>query len=637
MVDEYPSTNESDIDAFLEYARDKVAENDLSYDTASFLDFESLLQNCAANHFLDTPDDVDSMASEASFSGYVNEESGAKYKSTVLMKRDIISDNAYHRMKGIIARKKKIASEKSQPSDASMKENNNDTNSIEYHFEKSRKDPKLWTNRNNARNDSIQSDSSDSILDDVVPRQTRPRKHRRRPNTKKKSRGGAVKPDHISQKPNENVSTLTSDSAGKDKALHSDVTDRSSSAASSEGLIDTNNGILPSLVKKGIKYYDVPKIERALERMSRKAHTLDRKQKVFDQLLATRPVQVDESQNNKQKGMALVHKLRAERKMALQAAFLRYSGKEGAEEPSRFVIPDIVKDENSNLCVSFPGDNEVLVPTITQHQLSDSPSSLSSFSSPDAKKRFRIFMGKTRRSLSHSYDKEGLLQKHVHDDFWMNSSYSSPDEGVVFQKSSPFGKIKFPRINESVHYEELSTSTLTNDDTWNDSSEYSIIMRSSDSNKNHDENQLHTSSHSVWSEMSFHSDLKPFAACFKTQPNSYQTIRPPPIQINESKTIHNDSFDEIVSRNTPIGSSFSNHFAEESPTGVMDFLFESEQEPQKKDIGDTLAFVDEGEENHVFTDKDDDSFVMKSPGKLLCASPTQLCEPVFLSPTRFVI
>eukprot|EP00533_Pseudo-nitzschia_delicatissima_P014169 CAMPEP_0197265962 /NCGR_PEP_ID=MMETSP1432-20130617/2720_1 /TAXON_ID=44447 /ORGANISM="Pseudo-nitzschia delicatissima, Strain UNC1205" /LENGTH=137 /DNA_ID=CAMNT_0042730777 /DNA_START=144 /DNA_END=553 /DNA_ORIENTATION=+ len=137
-------------------------------------------------------------------------------------------------------------------------------------------------------------------------------------------------------------------------------------------------------------------------------------------------------------------------------------------------------------------------------------------------------------------------------------------------------------------------------------------MRSSHFKKNHDENQLHTSSHSAWSDMSFHSDSKPFVARFETQPNSYQTIRPPPIQISESKTIHNDSFDEIVRRNTPTGTSFSNHVAEESPTGVMDFLFESEQKPQKKDVGDTLAFVDEDEENHVFTDKDDDSFVMKS-------------------------
>ena len=76
MVDEYLTADESDIGAFLEHVRDIIAENELSYDSLSFLDFESLLQNSVANHFLDynVGDDEDSMTSESSLSGYVNEE-----------------------------------------------------------------------------------------------------------------------------------------------------------------------------------------------------------------------------------------------------------------------------------------------------------------------------------------------------------------------------------------------------------------------------------------------------------------------------------------------------------------------------------------------------------------------------------
>lgn len=681
MADEHQSTDESDIDAFLEYARYKVAENDLSYDTTSFLDFEALLQDCIANHFLDPgvgDNDADSMASEASFSGYVNDgcDNGARYKSAVLMKKDIMSNNAYHRMKGIIARRKKneAGNDKSHPTDASIGKENTDNNSvysIEYQFEKSRKNPKIYHSKsipkskaaraNDTRNDSIQSDSSDSILDDLVPRQTRPRRPRRRPN-KKKAKGAFTTPHIISKESNPmnglNVSTLTSDSLSKGKALHSsseqarstkgnslfctdesDTTDLSSIAARPEMLIETRNAILPSLVKKGIKYYDVPKIEKVLERMMRQTDTIDQKQKVFDELFATRPMQVEGTHDNKQKGMALVHKLRAERKMALQTAFLRYSGKEGNQEPSKVSVPEIPKDENLNVSVPDNDENEIIV-YVNDAQ---SPSSLSSFSSFEEKKRFNIFTGKTRRTLTHSFqhdDKEGLLQNNVHDDeVWMNSSYSSPDEGVLVPKTSPFGKIKFPRIKEIVHYEELSTSSLTND-TWNDSGEYSAIVRSGES-------KLHSSDQSEWSEMSFHSDPNRFAGfCssltginftgIKTQPSSYQTARPAPIQC-ETKTIASDAFDELVQRDTTNSSStsFSNPIAEESPTGIMDFAFEPVQEHKKRDISDALAFVDDDEENHVFTDKDDSFVMMKSPVKLL--STSTLFEPVFLSPSRFEI
>jgi hypothetical protein len=75
--DDHPSssTDESDLDAFLEYARNVIEENNMSYDSASFEDFEDLLQECIANHFLDDSNtDDDSMTSESSFSGYANDE-----------------------------------------------------------------------------------------------------------------------------------------------------------------------------------------------------------------------------------------------------------------------------------------------------------------------------------------------------------------------------------------------------------------------------------------------------------------------------------------------------------------------------------------------------------------------------------
>ena len=58
----------------------------------------------------------------------------------------------------------------------------------------------------------------------------------------------------------------------------------------------------------------------------------------------------------------------------------------------------------------------------------------------------------------------------------------------------------------------------------------------------------------------------------------------------------------------------------------MDFVPKSQQ-PQKE-ARDDLAFVDDDEENHVFTDKED-GFVMKSPGK-------KYSSPVY-QPSRFKI
>ena len=662
MIDEYPSTDESDIDAFLEYAREKVAENDISYDTISFLDFEGLLQNCVADNFLDSNicGDEDSMTSEVSFSGYVNEgcDGGSRYnKSALLTKREIMSDSTYRRIKGNIARKKKVSldNKKIQPvaspdTDTLTIADKNDTplhsfeNQIDFHA-KSGKDSRMnfmttltkskFLEGDDLRNSSIQSDSSDSILDDILPRQTRQRKHRRRTNNKKKLRGESINSVCVFENPKE--STLRSDSTLKVKANLSEksgVSGRSCSSTASNFFIDTTNSVLPSLVKKGIKYCDIPKIERILARMLKKVDTMNQKQIVLDQLLDTRPLQIDNS-NITQRGMALVHKLRAERKMALQQAFLRFSRErqEDSKVPTKFALPNVVKNESSKVLKLSFSEQQVIVPRVTKQNLVHSPSSLSSFSSIEERNRFKNFVDKTKRTLSYSFhrhDKEGLLQKHVSDEFWMNSSYSSPDETSFVQKtSSPFGKMKFSRLKANSRYEELSTSSLSNDP-WNDSGDYSIHMRSCDSN--HPDENLMPSDDSEWSEMSFTSDPNRFAG-FCT---SYKSKRLPLIQCSEPK-IFDDSFDEIILRSKPnlSGNSCSNRVGDESPTCVMDFVFKSPQQKEGMETANALAFVDEGEGNQAFTDKEGDSFMMKSPGEMLCTSP--IYEPVFLSPSRFEI
>jgi len=109
---------ELDIDAFaLEYTRDVIEENNMSYDSASSLDFENLLLDCLSNHFGDKSHD-DSLTSESSFSGYVNEgeESDSVHYRIAVLNNANTSDNAYYRMRGVIARKR------TKPEDNSISE-----------------------------------------------------------------------------------------------------------------------------------------------------------------------------------------------------------------------------------------------------------------------------------------------------------------------------------------------------------------------------------------------------------------------------------------------------------------------------------------------------------------------------------
>lgn len=596
MVDDYQSTDESDIDAFLEYAREKVAENNISYDSASFREFEDRLQNCIANHFLEGGDD--SMASEVSSSGYINE--GVTVES--------LSSN---------------------------------DSKIQYNISAIPRSRLLQGA--DKRNDSIQSDSSDSILDDTFPPQRRPRKPRRRMRKKKQPRGESENPKSAYK--NKNVSTNLRRRSSSSRVSTSSTCSTSNKSNGSTSirstLIDTANLILPSLVKKGIIYFDIPKIERMLSRKSSKFCVMNRKHKVMEQLLQTQPIIQSVDHNVPLNGMALVRKLRAEREVALQAAFLKYSGEKqtALKEPSRTKIPIAENNESPKSLKSLRSEQEIIVQAA---HLVQSPSSLSSFSSIEEKNRFESYTDTTQRNMSHSIDRyvqDSLRQKQSnYGEFCMSSLYSNPrHEAGIFPKASlPFAKIKFSRLKVSNQYAELSTSSLSND-SWFDSGDSSTQIRSFDSNYQ-DENPLHTSNDSEWSEMSFTSDPQRFTLlCSSKKSPMYshrEAAKLPPIPCSGSKAF-DDSFDELVFRKQPdlSGNSFSNGAGFKSPTGVMDFGFKAPLQKRKKDSFNALAFVDEDEESHIFTDNKDDSFVQKSPGK----EPSPICHPVFFTSNRFEI
>mmetsp|Transcript_26476 Transcript_26476/g.63031 ORF Transcript_26476/g.63031 Transcript_26476/m.63031 type:complete len:1075 (-) Transcript_26476:59-3283(-) len=108
-----------DPDEFLEYAREVIAENDLSYDSASFRDFEKLLEQHIRNHFLDDDSDQDSLVSMESFSGYTNEGGKRRIQKKTFRQKQIISEQAYHRMVSMIARPKN----KNRPGERKTSEN----------------------------------------------------------------------------------------------------------------------------------------------------------------------------------------------------------------------------------------------------------------------------------------------------------------------------------------------------------------------------------------------------------------------------------------------------------------------------------------------------------------------------------
>ncbi|KAL3904498.1 MAG: hypothetical protein SGARI_004898, partial [Bacillariaceae sp.] len=114
-TDDCSTSDESDISAFLEYARDVVAFNNAPYDPKSFRNFELLLEECLKNHFLDDEDDQDSLMSIQLDKGIANngyDSDATPQGKRALLGMPMISQQTAKRIKGIIATKKTIPSTK---------------------------------------------------------------------------------------------------------------------------------------------------------------------------------------------------------------------------------------------------------------------------------------------------------------------------------------------------------------------------------------------------------------------------------------------------------------------------------------------------------------------------------------------
>ena len=104
---------EEDFDEYVARTKEKIQENSTSYDSASYLDFESLVSQSIHNHFLDDDNEQDSMNSASTYSGYEHEDNSRKISSSHhLVDNSLISTSSYHRLKGTIAVKKKKTSSK---------------------------------------------------------------------------------------------------------------------------------------------------------------------------------------------------------------------------------------------------------------------------------------------------------------------------------------------------------------------------------------------------------------------------------------------------------------------------------------------------------------------------------------------
>eukprot|EP00536_Pseudo-nitzschia_multiseries_P007697 jgi/Psemu1/287298/fgenesh1_pg.183_\ len=733
MMDESSFIDESEIDEFLEYAREVIAENNLSYDSTSFSDFEKLLQKCVANHFLDSNHDNidDSMKSECSFSGYLNDESQTvnQQKSALLLEKGIMSDRAYCRMKGIIARKKTISAGDGNRSNGSdeigdvlipskidcistnplrPKSEFNGTNSEDVLFD-------LKLSRMNSQPifpRRYDSDSSDSVVDKKAARKIRRKKNLKRSGNKNRLQGESITQDCISERnPNlpddDRLSVILKSPRSKAKALrflsehapslhdsvlarldragdqnapldatifHEDApitknidayfhtseqqqsiqskqeTIRNSPTTNVGFDIDTANTILPSLVKKGIMYFDIPRIEGTLHRMLQKTNTMSKKQKLLNQLVDKFASERKE-RHTTQKGMASLHKLRARKKAALQATYLRYSVERQHQlkqrQSPKLSTPQMVKDEPSATRKFVQFETQPMATRIQHDDPLEVDESVSPTSCVSEKLRLKNLLDKKRRSQSHSMkssDTESLLQSQM-----MEHDLKTDHGDETVSRTMPFKRIIFSRPKGDVNYEVLSpTSSLSNgvsSDLDNFSSSVEATVEAT-TKENDDGAHVDSSDDSAWSEMSFLSDANRFIVSsmatlqakgnFVRDSQKYHLSRPHPIETNCPQTF-NDSFDDIVLRNTPKLHSDSKSCSDivgggKSPTGVMDIF--SEQQQLLAGIGDALAFVDDDEGDHVFTDKEDDSFLMKSTDHVELFSEYQ---PVFFSSSRFEI
>ncbi|OEU18709.1 hypothetical protein FRACYDRAFT_236987 [Fragilariopsis cylindrus CCMP1102] len=680
-VDDHPSssTDESDIDAFLEYARDMIEADNMSYDSVSFEDFEDLLEECIANHFLDDSNiDDDSMTSESSFSGYANDEgcdSSVRYKTAIIARKKTKDTDE-------ILRVTNYYNNETETIDSSDDSSYTSINSAQF---------KVHDYVSNINSLTELSDSSSSIVNEYISRQPKRRNIRN-----KKAPSNNIKRTVIRESssldldsdatPNEfvgtKISTFFNGPRSKENVLnylnknaptlHNSIVTRlrlerdrehgreckiniqkamtiSENFGGNESVnfhtpekqqyrgfrsispamnIDTSNVIQPSMIKKEAITNNTKKdddgagmifmkiTDHVLNGMLERQVMMNRKRQVLHQLNERIDSKMQE-ENFSQRGMALIHKIRARRKAALQAVFLRNSKEEkGVLKPKPEVsIPTTVEKEFSetlNLSFQEPEDLMTVI-------------SLSPISTVEEKKQ------------------------------WL-------EEVIPIFKASPFKKITFSRSKIEKNYEALSSeSSLTNaTSSSKPTSDTSSLLKTSPSSPKNsrytipefvsrvcvtpessgsvslfsDYNPCDSSDNindrSCWSEMSFLSDTNRFTDSSVSSPRllvqngSGQNIHGsqtqqyhdgvvPSPQRKDTRTSYNDSFDEIVLRNTP-GKNLSTGLGILSPTGVMDLI----------------SVVDTDEEDHVFTDKED-SYVMKLPE----SSPYYL--PIFFTSRRFEV
>jgi len=591
------------------------------------------------------------------------------------MKKRTMSDNAHRRMKGIIARKKmmlhndpivshsgqevckRFVSERSKASFSSpRKQSELDLATIRFNYTfldlaPCRNDNTTTVSPLKIPNKNIESDSSDSILDYLHPRQIRRRKYRRRTTKRgRKSRVQSIRSDKISESVDQatnkkkhkqlrralsqhvgtsrvnlangtsrnNLSTLNDYSTKEGYQYKSDTTTPTSSGFSSDLLIDTNNSILPSLVKKGIKYYDIPEIERTLARKSTKIHTMNQKQGLLDQLLEQCTLRNKEKLVTK-KGVASVHKLGAERKTTVQYKFLHDYGLilRDPKERHSIAITSCLEDDNFQMLKYNSQQQEKKAPRANRQNSPESPSSLSFFSSFEEGNRFQKSIDKSESTIPHFFhrlDEEDQFYKPFDDQFTTTCSFSSPDKTLHTSKTSPFDTMEFSQSKEDLRYETPSPISSFCDNSWTDCD--GLLIDTPTNSNNFDEVQLNASHYSEWSEMSFGSDPNKFLEASiaqtpessKTLKRSNFTFRPRLFQLDESK-LNNDSFDQIVIRNKP--NSFGKHNSNRSPTCIIDF--------------DSV--------DQVFTDKED-SLSISCYEQICTASAYQA---VFFSPNRFEV
>mmetsp|Transcript_56055 Transcript_56055/g.62680 ORF Transcript_56055/g.62680 Transcript_56055/m.62680 type:complete len:716 (-) Transcript_56055:1429-3576(-) len=715
----------------------------MSYDSASSLDFENLLLDCLSNHFGDKSHD-DSLTSESSFSGYVNEgeESDSVQYRIALLNDANISDNAYYRMRGVIARKKTKTEDNSISEDMGLRSRGTNTNkakmisSENFTVTSTDRRASLPKFKNAVRNNvfskqfkirgydfsnSFSTDSSD-ITSSVINKRRKIRSHSKKSLNGKLNKHNGIydSSHHINVVKNtirdssfdvdsdaksnmavgRKISTPLNNPESKNNALnflnenaptlHKSVVARLRLTAysnnesfkfharntSSEMNIDTADVILPSIVKKGTKIDDSQKsddrtkvfmielIEQVLNGMQERQVTMNRKRLVLHQLCGKFDLELQEQVVN-QNGM--IHKMRAKQKVALQTAFLQHSEEQqaGLKQKNELSIPTFDKFSEI-LKLSFHGSDDLM--KMAQHPTSSLqlPVSLSLSSFVEEKKQLLPKLNdKRKRSFPYCVnlrqDKASLLQNEPTGQC-LKASQISAGEAILISKASPVKQKSSSRSKKGGNYEVLAPESSLTNATNSDypiseisslfklpsppsNSRYKIpeyidhinTQDSSDSISLFNGNNLYESfdnsnDRSAWSEMSFLSDTNRFADSLSSvsarlleqrgsykkkhgNQTQYNGVLPSPYRTTAQKSF-NDSFDEIIHRDTP-GKNLSIGEGIKSPIGVMDLF----------------SVIDTDEEDHVFTDKED-SFVLKSP-KRVASSPVY--QPIFLTSRRFEI